>query len=707
MSISGPGLRAQPPAPPPRAVTWRSVGLGLAGAVFIAAFTPFNDFVASNTFMIGSALPTSVVFILMVMVLLNALLRRLVPRRALTTPEMAVILGMLLVACSLPSVGWFRYLPGHLVQHFNLTVDTPDFQEMVEQMELPDWLFPVLEGATAQEKANDPVIQEFIGRAWVEEPTFRNRLAAVPWGAWLRPAITWGVFTALVMGSALCLVLIFRRQWVENERLPFPLASIYLSLLEPPSPARGLNRLLSSRSFWIAAATVFALHGLNALNKYNPNWPAVPLEYDLTTLLAEEPWASTTQGFKVQPVYFTIIGVLFLAETRVSLSIWVIYVASQVVRMWLGRYGQTITGGMQQDQMLGAVVVLGMALLVIGRQHLRAVVGQMFRRPRAGEPQGRYVPYSAAGWGLLVCMVGMVAWMVAAGMTVAGAMLVVAILMLSYIVLGRLVAETGLIYPLLPIFFTRPWLYLANLPGGVSVRTSMETYYFSGLFSGQLTHDFRESLTVYGSHALRVADGAFGDQGEKAGPRGAWRRLWPFAAVLVLTLVVVYAVAGASVLWCNYTFAATLHRTGEAPVDWWGTEGMQRWYSVGPTTQYLPPRSGPAESHSRIGHFAFGGGAILALTLLRIRLPGWPLHPVGFLLVNSWVVDRIWFSILLAWLAKSVIVRFGGAGLYADARPFFIGLIIGEAMAAAFWLIVSVVRLSMGLDYERITVLLS
>jgi len=65
----------------------------------------------------------------------------------------------------------------------------------------------------------------------------------------------------------------------------------------------------------------------------------------------------------------------------------------------------------------------------------------------------------------------------------------------------------------------------------------------------------------------------------------------------------------------------------------------------------------------------------------------------------------IWFSIFLGWLAKVVIVRFGGAGLYRAARNVFIGLILGEAAAAALWLCVSLVRLAMGLNYQAVRLL--
>ena len=81
----------------------------------------------------------------------------------------------------------------------------------------------------------------------------------------------------MVVGGMLCLSVIFRRQWVENERLPYPLASVYSRWSRSPGPAGCSTRLFSSRWFWIAAGIVFLIHGFNAMSKYDPRiWPAIP-----------------------------------------------------------------------------------------------------------------------------------------------------------------------------------------------------------------------------------------------------------------------------------------------------------------------------------------------------------------------------------------------------------------------------------------------
>jgi hypothetical protein len=109
--------------------------------------------------------------------------------------------------------------------------------------------------------------------------------------------------------------------------------------------------------------------------------------------------------------------------------------------------------------------------------------------------------------------------------------------------------------------------------------------------------------------------------------------------------------------------------------------------------------------HSRLFQAGLGAAVTGALAFLRLRFAAWPFHPIGFLLCYSYPLAVSWFSIFLGWLAKTLIVRFGGAQLYRTARNFFLGLIVGEAAAAAFWAGFSFIRYSMGLTFFNIKLL--
>ena len=83
------------------------------------------------------------------------------------------------------------------------------------------------------------------------------------------------------------------------------------------------------------------------------------------------------------------------------------------------------------------------------------------------------------------------------------------------------------------------------------------------------------------------------------------------------------------------------------------------------------------------------GGTIMALLMLaRQHFLWWPLHPLRFAVSTISMTNYISFSVFLAWLIKSLILRYGGPSLFQRARPFFLGLILGQFAVAGFWLIV-------------------
>ena len=45
----------------------------------------------------------------------------------------------------------------------------------------------------------------------------------------------------------------------------------------------------------------------------------------------------------------------------------------------------------------------------------------------------------------------------------------------------------------------------------------------------------------------------------------------------------------------------------------------------------------------------------------------------------------LWFSLLLGWVGKTLVLRFGGMKGYRAALPFFMGLILGDILNAIIW----------------------
>src|SRR5690606_14537567 len=114
-----------------------------------------------------------------------------------------------------------------------------------------------------------------------------------------------------------------------------------------------------------------------------------------------------------------------------------------------------------------------------------------------------------------------------------------------------------------------------------------------------------------------------------------------------------------SMLYTEYAYASPLNSVIDEPLNGYAINDTVS--AVSDSTQsFRNGGVGPAENHNRLLNFSLGATITAALSTLRLRFASWPLHPVGYLLVFSYPLRRIWFSIMLGWLAKVVLVRFGG-----------------------------------------------
>ena len=120
-----------------------------------------------------------------------------------------------------------------------------------------------------------------------------------------------------------------------------------------------------------------------------------------------------------------------------------------------------------------------------------------------------------------------------------------------------------------------------------------------------------------------------------------------------------------------------------------GALNLTRWiFNVGPRAmnrainEILNP-----SSPNLPGILSAGTGGIImsGLIFMRQRFLWWPFHPLGYALGVTWAPSRLWFSTLIGWAIKFLILRFGGFRALQQGKPFFLGLIIGEYFMAATW----------------------
>jgi hypothetical protein len=396
-------------------------------------------------------------------------------------------------------------------------------------------------------------------------------------------------------------------------------------------------------------------------------------------------------------VFFTAAAVAFLLPGSVSFSLWAFVILLQFQRMTMGTFtGDPSTPG-EADQRAGATVAYAGIVLWIGRRHWREVLVQAFKGESAGTVRERYISYPVAFW----CMIGftalMIGWLVAAGASLFGAVVITLTLLLAFMVVARVVAETGLLHPASTLMPNKVFQLMAA--GGWTDAVPLKTMFLSSHMT-LLHHDARESFAVYASHGMKVADQSVFAGQQTQHDTGTERSLARRLLVLfVVVLAVGYVVSFSSMLWAEYRYAVQKRPEAMAVNDYldrWAIQGQM----MGPTLEY--ERGTYVTPHNPLGHVGFGVALTVGLSALRLTYTWWPLHPVGYLFAGTWPLGQLWFSIMLGWLARTLVLRFGGAKLYTDARPVIMGLIVGEATAGAFWLLLGVGLDAMGLEFRPV-----
>jgi hypothetical protein len=143
--------------------------------------------------------------------------------------------------------------------------------------------------------------------------------------------------------------------------------------------------------------------------------------------------------------------------------------------------------------------------------------------------------------------------------------------------------------------------------------------------------------------------------------------------VFLLALVVALAVAG-------YMHITLPYRLGAVQMYSYVYAGNPVWAFNDAATNLN--RSTPPLAFANTLNFFIGAAVTVLIATLRTRLGWFPFHPLGYALSGSWTMMVFWFPCLVAWLCKVVLLRYGGMKLYARARPFFLGMVLGEFTTA-------------------------
>ena len=645
-----------------------ALAIGLIGSVFIWVVTPYVNFLIDTGLVSDSFLPVSSMFVILVLLLLINPVLRLVSK--LTTPssrtlaldrrQLALVFSIVLMAAVVSSYGLLRQLPYSIAFNNTQINSNPALAESVEKVGVPESLFPDALGYGEDTSASNYFLRKL--------PPGEQ----IPWHKWTGPLASWGVMALFSMAMMVGLAMVVLPQWRHNERLAFPLLGLQQRLLEPPEEGQLVGGLFRTKSFWIGAGVVVFLYCLQGANLYMPTKvPAIPLKWDVGKLFTEGALqhVDDISGIKANQIVFLIVGVTFFMPSRIGFSIvffHLLYVAYAVVNK---AYYPPYNPGAIGDQNTGSLVALAVGVLWLGRSQWARVFRAMFRRSKSDDDCYN----RAAGWTLAIGFAGAAGWLVWVGVQPVAAVAFVAIGFMVSLVIARLVAETGI--PFMSIQCAGVHHLIRMLPvswlSGPTVLFSMvPTLFFQD--------GSRISATGLGTHALGMD--------EDANPRRRARLAWVLLGVMMLGVVI----CGAVHLYMNYnediSYADTapINQTGQ-----WRLSDAMGLFQQHEKIEKDPEKDSFLEvTYNRPAHVV-GGATVAGLLMCACLLwPSWPLHPIGFLMGGGYLPALGWPSILLGWSLKVSILHFGGARLYRKAAPFFLGLIVGQLLAAAIWAII-------------------
>ena len=629
----------------------RAVLCGGALALFIGVSLPYTNMIIKGGLLAHNHNAPAALFVFFLFVGLAHTATAAIKRSwAFTRGELATIYIMALIATVIPTIGFSEYLLP-IIAGFSYYATPENVWRDTFHGFLPNWAVP----------QDEEAIRHFYEGLPEGQP--------LPWGAWAEPVFWWVLFILAVYWTSACAMVIVRRHWMEREKLLYPLVQIPLDMIrDEPGRESILKPFFKNPVMWIGFAVPFLLGSYHSLHEY---FPALP---PMTTFSDQGPLTTSYALFRgttsiIVMLNFGLIGFAYLLSRDIALGLWFFCLLAVLQRGTFNLFGIASTetlsrfangrGPFLAHQAMGAMTVLVFSGLWMGRDHLRDVFRKAFRRDDSIDDSDEVLSYGTAVFGMFGGLAVVSLWMWQAGLPPWLVPVFLFAVVVVFVTLTRAVVEGGVAVirtPLTPADFVISG-FGTGAVGGFGVASLGLTYVWAS--------NIRIFFMPAFANVLRLA--------QEIGHR-RHRLKWAIA------LAVLVALAGSlwSVLVLSYEHGGVnLHGfwfigvprnagsymaqvlTNPAPVSWSG------WLFTG-----------------------IGGLIQTLLVVARARLIWWPLHPLGFAISTFIIMTYVWFSVMIAWAIKSIVLRYGGPALYRATRPFFLGLILGQISVSGFWLIV-------------------
>ena len=628
-------------------ISARAVLVGTSLAMLAAVVTPYTYYL-SRTWNFGwGTLPNGPVVIAFLLVALNGLFLRLRASLGFTRADVLTIYIILTMSAALIVV-FIPYTVGLTAYPLYQAQREIGWDQFVLP-HVPLWL--------------QPSPGDTITWFWAGMPAG----AVTPWRDWAKPVASWGVLIVALHLSLLCLGAILRKDWIERQRLAFPLTEIPMALVGQAERPTTSGSIFGSRAFWLGFVPASGLILLSWLARLYPALPEFTLEHYPGQMIRNYglPW-NVLWDMKIR-ILPAVIGVMCLIPGEISFSVWAFYVIFNVYLVVCASFGLipggTRAGGFNPQSFFDYAEVGGFVVITaIALYRCKGAVAIGLRRLIGGrgeaDPPDLWAPMASASsvLGFAVANAVMLVWAVRAGMSWWSFALQMSILYVTLIGMARLVSAAGIISPMPPVF---PRAIMLRLLGARSLGPS--SLMVSGLLNLSIMREPQSSPLNYLMNGFKLLH-----EGRVRG------RGFPWA--ILASVVCVGLVGTAAVIFFSY-------RHGAVSMICWPITAI-------PTCafrEFANSLRSPEDPETWLRAAVVGGaGFTLLLTWLSAHFLWWPLSPIGFIIASVWHTNHsIWANAFIAWLLTTLIRRFGGLRLYRELRPAFLGLVFGHYLTDA------------------------
>ena len=586
----------------------------------------------------------NVVFILALLAAVNSVLKRISPRLAFSTAEMLLVYAMVAIGAA---------LSGHDMVPNILGVMTHPWERATPENNWLNTFVPYLpRSLTVSDAGAIKNLTEGGSSLYVNNH----------WRIWLWPSAQWIGFIIALTFVMMCINTLVRKQWVEHERLTFPIVQLPLAMTEPE------GKLWRNKLFWLGFAIAGGIDLINGLALYAPELPSIDVtagSHNLYNMTFPKPWEALR--FVSFSFYPFVIGLGYLLPLDLSFSVWFFYLFWFFQSVVTSAFGLDAIQGFPfaKQQQIGGYLAVTAIVIWSARGYWKQVWLRFLNRKSELDDSKEPMSYRTAVLGALAGLVFLSFFMVRIGLSPLLAILAFVIYFAMATAIARMRAELG--PPVHDIYYSGPDAIISSSGGlnRLSNRDLVGLSYFFWFNRAQRSHPM-----PVGIEGMKMAHSTGASQ-----KKFLWGMLIA-AAVATVAIFWIYLHISYHYGWLSKCFlgGAFAQPSVRQLNNWW-----QR-----------PPETAGANWG---GNMAMMGGFTFTMFLswMRFRLIGWPFHPIGFAISGSYSMARVWFPVMIAWLLKLLTLRFGGLKLYRSALPCFFGLILGEMCVGSIWSLIGII----------------